>query len=160
MVSTSCFAWSLFGPNNYDECILENMKNVNNDIATIAVKKSCRMKFKEKEVDKSPKHNWILYHSNDESSSYYDNSTIIKNGKVVTVDLLIDFNKLQSVTNYEFYSMVSKTEYDCINMIFRDLNLELKSGHMGNGFTLFHAGLQKEEKYTEEGKVYKQFCME
>lgn len=166
VVSTSCFAWSLFGPKNYDECILENMKNVNNDIAAREVKKSCRMKFKDKEVDNSPRHNWILYQSDDESSSYYDNSTITTNGKVVTVELLVDFNKLQSFAKEgksskesdEFYSYTEKIEYDCGNLIYRSLSTEVTSGHMGDGITRHHMGLGEEEKFTKENGAYKRYC--
>ena len=58
IVSTSCFSWTVFGPKNYDECILENMKGVSSDSATMLIENSCREKFTEKEVVSSPKHNW------------------------------------------------------------------------------------------------------
>lgn len=52
MISTVCISnWAnaqlsgLFGPGNYDECILENMKSVSSDIAARAVMSSCRRAF-------------------------------------------------------------------------------------------------------------------
>lgn len=38
-------AWSLFGPKNYDECILQNMKGINEQTAAQAVIISCTNKF-------------------------------------------------------------------------------------------------------------------
>jgi hypothetical protein len=35
----------LFGPNNYEECILENMKGVTSDQAAHAIRNACREKF-------------------------------------------------------------------------------------------------------------------
>lgn len=35
------------GPNDYDECILENMKGVESNAAAYAIRKSCRKKFPE-----------------------------------------------------------------------------------------------------------------
>ena len=50
MVSNSCFAWSLIGPNNYEECVLENMKGVTSDTAAHIINRVCRDKFKKNEI--------------------------------------------------------------------------------------------------------------
>lgn len=42
----------LFGPSNYDECVLENMKGVSSDTAAKLVANSCRAKFEKKEPAK------------------------------------------------------------------------------------------------------------
>lgn len=42
-----------FGPKNYDECILENMKGTTQPQAVWAIKDSCRAKFPDKENAKS-----------------------------------------------------------------------------------------------------------
>ncbi|RZB30376.1 MAG: hypothetical protein SRB1_02656 [Desulfobacteraceae bacterium Eth-SRB1] len=34
-----------FGPNDYDECILESMKGVTSDVAARLIRRSCRDKF-------------------------------------------------------------------------------------------------------------------
>jgi L-cysteine desulfidase len=166
MVSTSVFAWSLFGPKNYDECVLENMKGVSTDTAARLVANSCHEKFKEKEVDNFVKNNRILYYKDGEKSNYYDNSSITRNGNVVTVDITNDYNKLQSVATErkstaddEFYSYIEKTEFDCGNLTYRTLSTEFKSGHMGDGITRYHIGLEKERKFTKESDFYRQFCM-
>lgn len=39
-----------FGPSNYEECILENMKGVASDEAVRAIKRACRAKFPHKPV--------------------------------------------------------------------------------------------------------------
>ena len=39
-----------FGPNNYEECILENMKGVTSDEAAREIKRACRSKFPHKTV--------------------------------------------------------------------------------------------------------------
>ena len=36
---------ALFGPSNYDECIIDSMKGVMSDIAARAIKQSCRDKY-------------------------------------------------------------------------------------------------------------------
>lgn len=51
MVSTNVFAFSLFGPKNYDECILENMKGVTSDNAAIQIRRACRSQFEKKVVE-------------------------------------------------------------------------------------------------------------
>jgi hypothetical protein len=38
-------AWSLFGPKNFEDCVLSGMKGVTGDFAAKAVYKSCRDKF-------------------------------------------------------------------------------------------------------------------
>ena len=45
--SVDVLAWSIFGPKNFDECILENMKGVTSDIAAKAIGDSCYTKFPE-----------------------------------------------------------------------------------------------------------------
>jgi len=42
------FAWSLFGPKNVQDCILDGMKGVNNDFAAGQVYRACKEKFPEK----------------------------------------------------------------------------------------------------------------
>lgn len=42
----------LFGPSNYEECLLENMKGVTSDEAANAIKYACATKYSEKAVKK------------------------------------------------------------------------------------------------------------
>lgn len=39
------FAWSLFGPKSYDDCIIQNMKGVTSDYAASQISRACRSKF-------------------------------------------------------------------------------------------------------------------
>lgn len=41
----------LFGPSNYDECILDSMKGVTNDKAAISIRNACWNKFPSKKVE-------------------------------------------------------------------------------------------------------------
>lgn len=50
MVSNSCFAWGLFGPKDFDECILEHMKGVTSDSAARQIRRACRAKFIKEEA--------------------------------------------------------------------------------------------------------------
>lgn len=43
----------LFGPSNYDECVLNSMKGVTSDMAARLIAKSCRDKFPESKVKKN-----------------------------------------------------------------------------------------------------------
>lgn len=45
MFSMEVYPWNPFGPKNYDDCILENMKGVNNAYAAASVRNACRAKF-------------------------------------------------------------------------------------------------------------------
>ena len=38
-------AWTPFGPNNYDDCVLANIKGAQNPQAAFAIKSACRSKF-------------------------------------------------------------------------------------------------------------------
>ena len=38
-------AWSLFGPDNYEDCVLENLKGVNDKYVMAAIRNICRDKF-------------------------------------------------------------------------------------------------------------------
>lgn len=42
----------LFGPSNYDECLLENLKGVNNNHAVALITQSCQDKFLKKDLEK------------------------------------------------------------------------------------------------------------
>ncbi|MCX7083196.1 MAG: hypothetical protein NT008_07535 [Methylococcales bacterium] len=172
IVSTNIFAFSLFGPKNYDECILENMKGVSSDIAARLVDNSCDEKFKEKVVDNSKKREWILDYTDDESSYYYDKSSITKYGKIVTVDVLRDFNKQSSTSRdifnklashndtFSFYSLIVRYEYDCSKLNFRDLSLELKSGHMGDGKVVAYTdeSIPNAKEFLKTSSKYKRYC--
>ena len=43
----------LFGPSDYDDCVLQSMKGVNSDLAARAIAKSCREKFPKKKIQDS-----------------------------------------------------------------------------------------------------------
>jgi hypothetical protein len=45
LYSTNSIAWTLFGPKNYDECILQNMKGVTDKTAAELIMMSCLSKF-------------------------------------------------------------------------------------------------------------------
>jgi uncharacterized membrane protein len=45
LVATSSHAWSLFGPKNFEECVLENMKGVTSDEAANQITWACSRKF-------------------------------------------------------------------------------------------------------------------
>lgn len=48
-------AWSLFGPKNFEDCVLDGMKGVTSDYAAAAVYKSCRTKFPNQKPIEAPK---------------------------------------------------------------------------------------------------------
>ena len=77
----------------------------------------------------------ILVEGDDDVAGYYDGSTLSRHGKIVTVDYVIDFNKLILENDKKIYSILTNVEYDCGKMTFRVLWYEEKSGHMGEGIT-------------------------
>ena len=162
LMSTNIYAWNVFGPKDYDECILENMKGVNSDFGARLVNKSCREKFKEKSVDNNYKHKWTFVESEDGVNLYEDQSTFTKQGNIVTIYLLMDFDKIQTDNNYkkQYYSRcAAPIEIDCINLTARSLKSEYKFSHMGVGDTILSYGLGKEDKINKESMAYKKYCM-
>ena len=53
----------IFGPSNFDDCVLESMKGVTSDVAARAIYKSCLEKFPKKQVKRSTRAltPWELY---------------------------------------------------------------------------------------------------
>ncbi|QWD31214.1 hypothetical protein G6681_05585 [Polynucleobacter paneuropaeus] len=45
----------IFGPSNFDDCVLESMKGVTSDVAARTIYQSCRQKFPEKQVKRNTK---------------------------------------------------------------------------------------------------------
>lgn len=52
LVSTNVFAWSLFGPKDYGECVLDNMKDVKTNAAANIINRACEDKFKKGNKEK------------------------------------------------------------------------------------------------------------
>lgn len=52
VIPTTSFA-GLFGPSNFDECIIESMKGVTSDTAALAIATACRRKFPGKAQQKT-----------------------------------------------------------------------------------------------------------
>lgn len=52
LLSMNAGAWNLFGPKNFDECVLENMKGVTSDTAATTIYAACDSKFSEKSEKK------------------------------------------------------------------------------------------------------------
>lgn len=49
------YAWSPFGPNNFEDCVLEGVKDAKSDAAAQMVAQACRMKFPKGESAKKVK---------------------------------------------------------------------------------------------------------
>ena len=160
-ISTSCFSWTVFGPKNYDECILENMKGVSSDSATMLIENSCRVKFTEKEVVSNPKHNWIRLgvKKNDKVSLYKDKSTITRHGNIVTVVLMFEHDKVQiGKYDVQYYSEIVQTEIDCDRFKIRILKDEFISGHMSIGDIVQTDNVTPETELPKNELLYKEFC--
>lgn len=155
IVSTSCFSWTVFGPKNYDECILENMKGVSSDSATMLIENSCREKFTEKEVDNSKKHNWTQISSTTNSSLYMDKSTKTRHGNIVTSYILDESDKLTVTDNgVQYYSRIVKLEFDCDMSKVRFLKSQFKSGHMGDGDIVETSGVSIDESEVPKNSIW------
>ncbi len=53
LFSFNAYPWSPFGPKNFDDCIIENMKGITSDAAAGSIRMACRQKFPAK-VDPTP----------------------------------------------------------------------------------------------------------
>ena len=49
LTTTNAYSWSLFGPKNYEDCVIDGMKGVTSDVAAKEIKQACRKKFPIKE---------------------------------------------------------------------------------------------------------------
>lgn len=165
--ATNCYSWSIFEPKTYEECILENMKGINGDVAAQLVARSCKTKFEENNKLNSLKHKWtkVAVHMDEESTLYIDNTTIEKHGKVNTATVMIDMDKVQIGSEGDQYSsLIIKIEMECNKPATRYLNTEYKSGHMGLGNTtgvsnVLGKDIQKEKSF-KESKIYKAVCID
>ena len=54
-LASTANAWSIFGPSNFEDCVLANMKGVSSDTAASSIRLACRKKFPQKEEQSSPK---------------------------------------------------------------------------------------------------------
>jgi hypothetical protein len=54
-ISFSAYAWSPFGPKNFDDCVLDGMKGVKSDLAAQLVYRACREKFPDQSPKEPPK---------------------------------------------------------------------------------------------------------
>ena len=72
---------------------------------------------------------------------------------------MIDLNKVQIEDNIQWYSMLIKREFDCANMVYRELNIEIKSDHMGNGHTIDHYGAGENKKMKKDDGWYIRNCI-
>ena len=45
LLTTDAHSWSLFGPKNYEDCIIDGLKGVTSNVAAREIKKACREKF-------------------------------------------------------------------------------------------------------------------
>ena len=158
LISPPCFSWSLFGPKDYNECILENMKGVTSDTAATLVNKSCREKFPKKVV--AEKYEWIKIFTNDNHTLYKDSSTITRHGDVVTPVVMVDYDQLQvGAYNFQYYSVIYKAEIDCIKAKIRNLMSELKPGHMGEGDKVqTSTEISEFQVISKESAVYMSLC--
>ncbi len=51
LISTNTFAWNLFGPRDYAECISENLKDISSNAAARIIGRVCKNKFNEGNKD-------------------------------------------------------------------------------------------------------------
>lgn len=109
IVSSSTVAGWFGGPKNYNECILENMKGVTNDIAAEAIRNSCRVEFAPKvpESVDLPQSVLAKVSGNADKSSYgYFSGTIANNDDAWTVTSLTIRITEKATKQYKDYETI------------------------------------------------------
>lgn len=80
---------------------------------------------------------WVKIGDMKEFDNYVDPSSVRKNGNIVTMWSLRDFNTQQALSSMKFQSDKTKADYDCAELRIRSLALIVVSGKMGSGETIF-----------------------
>lgn len=79
---------------------------------------------------------WEKIASNDTHNLYIDRSSIRKNGNMVKMWAMADFNKAQIIANESSLSTKRQDEYDCKKEKLRTVFFAFYSNHMGGGVTI------------------------
>ena len=82
--------------------------------------------------------------SNGQKTVYADTSTIRKNGYLVKMWDIFDFNSPQTAGTTTYLSSRDQTQYDCREESMRILAMSNHSGHMGAGETVYYSAKQGE----------------
>jgi hypothetical protein len=106
----SALAWSPFGPNNFNDCVLDAMKGVTNDTAAQMVYKSCQQKF----PDGAP----------NTSSGYVSDCVATYSGGTFVKGKPLDMSQYLGVSFQHSTSLIyvpsnMKSDADKINLIIR-----------------------------------------
>ncbi len=107
-----------------------------------------------------PKYQWthISPDSNDGLHLYEDKSTIERHGKLLTIIRMTDFDKEQSFNNMQYYSVMTKFEYDCYKLTSQALNSDVYSKNMGGGTIVRSQGAEGVLALAKESGAYKRYC--
>jgi hypothetical protein len=92
---------------------------------------------------------WTVVGKISDSTEYVDKSTARRSGTTVKMWDLSDFVTLQKVSGYEFYSMSSLIEYDCLEKRSRRLQLTAYSGQMRTGKVVVSSSNIADWSYVE-----------
>jgi hypothetical protein len=134
----------LFGPSNYDECILDNMKGVSSDMAARAVAASCRSKFPDAPQETRQKERrWVFWETNEFGNRYFDeNSTrgALNSTGGALVDVVLNLNTPDKVTvgskQEEFSSILVTRRISCTERSTLDVQVTFFSKHNATGIEL------------------------
>ena len=80
---------------------------------------------------------WQIVKETRDGILYIDPESIQKNGDYISAVSFQDFHKMQSHTDKSFLSAKFKNEYDCKNVMFRQVERMLFPENMANGELLF-----------------------
>lgn len=98
----------LFGPKDYDDCVIESMKGVTSDIAAKAIKQSCEAKFAEKIPDSTDITKFVLRDLSEAKAGFrklnYNNSiefagTFYNNSNYVISEFIVRLSYKDGVSN-------------------------------------------------------------
>lgn len=110
-------AWSLFGPKDYDGCILESMKGVTSDLAARNIQRSCMEKFPKKtseckatnftrdEYDKLSIQAFSSQHSGYLTLKIHNNN---RNKSITAINVELSAENINPPQEYEMYIRYDK----------------------------------------------------
>jgi len=82
---------------------------------------------------------WIKVSEDKQGSPIYVNPTFsIRNGNIVDMSDLTDFNSAQTFNGAIYLSLKSQSQYDCKEELTREISETGYSGNMGNGKSVFN----------------------
>jgi len=96
----------IFGPSNYEDCIIEGMQGVASDVAAVAVRSACREKFPNKPIKNQPDWEGTCLFLLGESSEFIKQISPTERALVSEDELDVTYRRRDGFTHAQFQVLI------------------------------------------------------